>query len=87
MPWNEHSNPNEEKRVAYEQDPNELGALWLKDGRNGEYMTGTINGVKVVCFLNKKWVEGGNLPKWRVMKSVPKGESAPQPISAADVPF
>jgi len=62
--------------MPFEKDENELGALWLKDGRKGEYMTGTINGVKVVCFENPRWTAGGNLPKWRVLKSQPR-EAAP----------
>ena len=31
--------------MAYEKNPDELGALWLKSGSKGPYMTGTINGV------------------------------------------
>lgn len=58
--------------MAYEKDPDEIGALWVKDGRKGEYMTGTINGVKVVCFKNDRWKAGGNLPMWRVLKSKPR---------------
>ena len=33
--------------VSYEKKPDELGALWLKSGAKGQYMTGEINGVKV----------------------------------------
>lgn len=36
--------------MAFEKNPDELGALWLKSGAKGEYMTGIIDGVKVVCF-------------------------------------
>ena len=53
------------------KDPNELGALWIKSGNRGEYMTGTINGVAVVCFKNDR--KTGNQPDWRVLKSQPKG--------------
>lgn len=56
------------------KDPNELGALWLKTGPKGEYMTGSINGVNVVCFWNKHHVEGDNKPAWRVLKSQPREE-------------
>jgi uncharacterized protein (DUF736 family) len=55
-------------------DPNELGALWSKTGRNGEYMTGTISGVKVVLFKNTKKTSEKH-PDWRVLKSVPKGDT------------
>ncbi|WP_306523442.1 hypothetical protein [Gemmatimonas sp.] len=56
------------------KDPNELGALWLRQSAKGEYLTGTINGVPVVCFLNRHKKDGDNKPTWRVLKSQPKGE-------------
>ncbi len=58
------------------KDPNELGALWIKTGNRGDYMTGTIDGVAVVVFRNDH--KTGNQPDWRVLKSRPKGE-APKP--------
>jgi uncharacterized protein (DUF736 family) len=59
--------------MAYERDPNELGALWLKSGAKGEYyMTGTINGEKVVCFRARK--QSDKSPDWRVLKSVPRDD-------------
>ena len=56
------------------QNPDELGALWIKSGNKGEYMTGTINGVAVVCFRNDR--KQGNQPDWRVLKSKTKEERA-----------
>jgi len=53
-------------------NPNELGALWIKSSNRGEYMTGTINGVQVVVFRNDRKEEGSKQPDWRVLKSVPK---------------
>jgi uncharacterized protein (DUF736 family) len=53
------------------KDPNELGALWIKDSARGEFMTGTINGVKVVCFKNDRKTSE-NQPDWRVLKSKPR---------------
>ena len=50
---------------------NELGALWLKRGAKGEYMTGTISGVKVVLFPNTNKTNDKQ-PDWRVMKSEPR---------------
>jgi uncharacterized protein (DUF736 family) len=55
-----------------ERDPDELGALWVKTSARGEYMSGTINGVKVVVFRNQRKADGSNAPDWRVMKSKPK---------------
>lgn len=67
--------------MAFEKNPDELGALWLKSGAKGEYMTGEINGVKVVCFPAKPTDKG---PAWRVMRSKPKdgGPSQPPPASS-----
>lgn len=63
--------------MAFEKDPNELGALWKKTGAKGEYLTGTIevNGQKinVVCFATNN-DPGSNRPAWRVLKSVPKAD-------------
>ena len=56
------------------RDPNEIGALWAKQGNKGEYMTGTINGVKVVCFRNTS--DNEKAPTWRVLKSQPREKPA-----------
>jgi hypothetical protein len=71
--------------MPFEKNPDEIGALWAKNGAKGPYLTGEINGVKVVCFAAKPTEKG---PAWRVMKSKPMGErAAQQPIDAGDVPF
>jgi len=62
--------------VPYQRDQNELGALWIRDGKKGVYMTGEINGVKVVCFAAKKTSDKSL--DWRVLKSVPR-EDKPTP--------
>ncbi len=54
-------------------DPDELGALWVKSGAKGDYMTGMINGVPVVVFPNTKKASD-KAPDYRVLKSRPKGE-------------
>lgn len=52
------------------KNPDELGALWVKESQRGEFMTGTINGQAVVCFKNDR--KQGNQPDWRVMKAKPR---------------
>ncbi len=76
------------------RDPNELGALWVKTSAKGvEFMSGTINGVEVVCFRNMN--KSGNQPDWRVLKSQPRdgqresvqrldSREAPRPSSRVD---
>lgn len=78
----------------YEKDPNEVGAMWEKEGQHGVYMTGVINGQRHVMFKTKKSSE--KAPDWRVMKSLSKEEreaASVQPVerveapSVDDVPF
>ena len=60
-----------------EKNPDELGALWVRTGGKGEYMTGEINGVKVVCFPNKS--DNPKAPAWRVLKSKPREQATDDP--------
>ena len=62
--------------MAFEKKPGELGALWLRVSQSGKrFMTGTINGVDVVCFENQN--KTGKQPDYRVFKSEPRdGQSA-----------
>lgn len=54
------------------KDPNEVGALWSKQGRKGEYLTGTITGIgAVVCFRNESATVANKQPFWRILKSQP----------------
>lgn len=60
--------------MAFEKDPNEIGALWSRRGAKGEFLSGhvEIDGQKVdiVCFaVNGK---SDKSPAWRVMKSKPR---------------
>lgn len=68
--------------MPYEQDPNEIGALWQKEGRKGIYMTGKINGEPVVLFKNGN-KRSEKSPDWRVLKAQ-KREQAP---GDDDAPF
>ena len=57
--------------MAYEKDPNDLGALWVRVSAKGaRYMTGTVSGVDVVCFEHKN--KTGKQPDYRVFKSEPR---------------
>lgn len=67
--------------MAFEKDPNEIGVLWMKPSAKGDYMTGEVNGVAVVCFAVKS--SNPKAPSWRVLKSQPKGERPAAPASTA----
>lgn len=58
------------------KNPDELGALWVRSGAKGDFLTGEINGQSVVCFRNKS--DNPKAPAWRVMKSKPKPDAADQ---------
>lgn len=69
--------------MPFEKNPDDLGALWMKSGAKGDYMTGTINGQAVVCFRNTS--DNPKAPAWRVLKSKPK-DGAERPTHNANVP-
>ena len=60
-------------------DPNEIGALWIKTGARGDYMTGTINGQPVVLFKNDRKLAGSNQLEWdarrRRLRSEERGQA------------
>jgi len=64
----------------FEKNPDELGALWQREGAKGVYMTGTIAGEKVVVFKAKK--TNDKSPDWRVLRSKPRDTTgAPAPVT------
>jgi len=74
------------------RDVNDLGGLWINQSAKGEYLSGTVNGVKVICFRNTFKKEGEKTPDWRVKRSVPKTPGSPTlpepaPVDDSDVPF
>jgi len=50
-----------------------IGALWVKSSDRGDYMTGEVNGVKVVVFTNS-FKQDDKHPDYVVYKSKPKGK-------------
>lgn len=50
-----------------------IGALWVKTSSKGEYLTGTVNGVRVVCFKNTKKTSDKQ-PEWRVLRGQTRSE-------------
>lgn len=69
----------------------EIGALWSKTGAQGEYMTGTVNNVRVVLFKNKK-EPGSKAPDWRVLLATKRQEGPinqvpSQGVDENDIPW
>lgn len=74
--------------MAYEKDPDEIGALWVKSGAKGDYMTGTILGQPVVVFAANG--KSPKAPQWRVLKAKPRDQAAsarPSNFADDEVPF
>lgn len=73
-----------------EKYPDDLGALWLEHGPRGDYMTGTVSGVKVVCWPVEN--KTGKQPDWRVKRSKPRADTStdpapPGPVTDDQIPF
>lgn len=67
------------------KDPNEIGALWIKNaGTQKEFMSGTVNGQDVVVFPNKYKKPGDRTPDFRILRST---RPAPKAGADEDVPF
>ena len=56
----------------------ELGALWLKDGKNGKYFSGkiTVDGqdIGIVIFKNT-YKEKENQPDYKILRSRPRSDA------------
>lgn len=71
------------------KNPDEIGALWIKQSARGEFMTGVVGGEPVVLFKNDRKVEGSKQPDWRVLKAKPREDretvARPHPGSNDDL--
>jgi hypothetical protein len=72
--------------MAYEKDPLEIGALWIRTNPDGTTrLTGKIDGIgDVVCWA----VKGGSekAPQWRVKRSAPRDGAVPsKPVPVRDI--
>ena len=50
-----------------------IGALWVRTSDRGDYMTGEINGQKIVVFTNG-YKQSEKHPDYVIYKSRPRGE-------------
>jgi hypothetical protein len=70
--YNDRRRDNSRNKGEFQKNPDEIGALWWKEGKEDDYLTGIIeteDGEKVrfVCFPNK--YKKGNAPDFRIMIS------------------
>lgn len=68
----------------------ELGGLWTRQGRNGEFLSGklTIDGreVEVIVFPNDRKQPGEKTPDWRVYRSQPRDGGGQQTYTRGELP-
>ena len=57
-------------------DLTKIGGLWLKDGKKGKFMSGSIDGKNVLIFKNNRKQPGEKYPDYEVFIS---GEQQEQP--------
>jgi len=76
--------------MAAEKD---IGALWVKDGKTGKFLSGVITigetAHQIVIFKNG-FKEKPNQPDWRIYASKPKPELNPngtEKVEPEDIPF
>ena len=71
---------------GFKKNEDEIGALWVKSGAKGDYMTGTIEVGgelhRIVCFAVTK--SSDKSPSWRVLKSKPREQAAPVSAPSSD---
>jgi hypothetical protein len=64
------------------QYPKPIGAVWIKDGNYGQYMSISleIDGVKhsYLAYANKFYEAGSNKPQWNIQP--PKSQSKPTEV-------
>jgi len=51
-----------------------IGSLWIQQGKRGEYLSGVVNGAKVIIFRNTYKQEGSKQPDWKVYARKSLGE-------------
>lgn len=86
-------NPKEPDMRFYKPTAEGLGdevfSLWVNVSKNGKkYLTGKINGNRVVGFINTKATPGGKIPYFNVYESDSEPKAAePAPQEEMDLPF
>lgn len=75
-----------DKKENKEWDNRELGALWVnvKQSDGSKYLTGTINGEKVIVFKNKYKDENEKAPDFRVYKQQPQEQDSSNPAQVQE---
>lgn len=67
---------------------NKIGALWLKDGKSGKFMSGVVGGKNVLIFKNTRKQEGDKYPDYEVFDPSQRDELPPKKEDDdSDVPF
>lgn len=75
-----------DKKENKEWDNRELGALWVnvKQSDGSKYLTGAINGEKVIVFKNKYKDENEKAPDFRVYKQQAQEQDSAKPAEVQE---
>ena len=65
----------------------EIGALWLKDGKKGKYMSGKmeIDGKDIVIFIHKNTKAKDTHPDYKVSRTIDDDEPSQESLPKTDV--
>jgi hypothetical protein len=76
-----------ENKDNNEWSDREIGALWVnvKNGGNEKYLTGQVNGEKVILFKNKYKDENPKAPDFRIYRQKEQGDSTVQVTNSSDL--
>jgi uncharacterized protein (DUF736 family) len=73
--------------MAWEKDPNEVGAVWKKTGAKGEYLSINFKGEWFVAFATKSKGQSGKGPDYRIMIQKPREQMPQTTTEDSDAPF
>lgn len=72
--------------MAYEKNPDELGAAWKKTSARGEYLTGNIEGIGPIVMFPVDGKGNPKAPAYRILKAKRRDEQpAPAPVQSDDI--
>jgi len=58
--------------VSDQQQKKDIGGLWKQTSKNGmPYLSGTVNGQRIVVFPNSKKQDGEKTPDYRIYEQTP----------------
>ncbi len=82
--------------MSDQQQKKDIGGLWKQTSKSGmPYLSGTVNGQRIVVFPNSKKQDGEKTPDYRIYEQTPMGQQAApaaapsgrRAVTSDDIPF